>query len=135
MTERLIFEDLVLEGTDNWNTGRAVSQGKTLIARSDISTWELRVYDEDDLSKVYELLAQPNTDTATFKFFDTLQEDGFWGIDDKGYNFRHFIREADVVAGTLKGGKSYLFEYGFLTASYGRVPATFRWIVIPTASK
>lgn len=135
MTELVIFTAPVIEGTDNWNTSRVVTQDRTAILRADISSWEVRVFDEDDMSEVYSLLAQPNTDTSEFKFFDTLQKDGHWGIDDKGYNFRHFIRQADVGASTLEGGKSYLFEYAFTTASYGRIPVTFRWNVIPTAAQ
>ena len=135
MTEPRIFTASVWEGTDNCNVGRIVLHNRNPMVRSDFSTWELQVYDLDDLAEVYSLTAQPNTNTATFYFHDTLQENGYWGIDDKGYNFLHHVTDAAVGPGVLKGGRTYAFEYGFNTTLFGRIPVTFHWRVEPTVSQ
>jgi hypothetical protein len=133
VTSRQIFEAEVDQGTDNINVGRVVTPRRVNPVRSEWQTWELTVYDEDTGVEVYSLAAQPNTDSAVFFWYDTLQTPAVWGLDSEGFNMEHNVRQADVGAGVLKGGHTYLFEYAFISVAHGRMPIWFRHIVGPSS--
>lgn len=123
-------ETEVLEGTDDYNVGAvavAVSgqAAKTLITTSDIdgSTISLAVYEQGNPTAVYSTSISKGT-----VWFNTPQVDAFWeGEDTIGYNFRHQIRQADIGATTLKGGRSYTFIYSIPTVSDGTLRAVYVW--------
>jgi hypothetical protein len=128
-----IIESEVDEGTDNQNVGRIEDHQGNAVLRSQCQSWELSVIDEETRAVVYSLSAQPTSDTAVFFWFDTPQKTGEWnGKDATGFNMLHNGRIADVGAGILKGGRSYLWEYAFISSTLGRLPAKFRWIVNPS---
>ncbi len=130
-----IDRDTVEEGTDVWNSMRIVTHDGTPLTRAQFTTWNLFVWELESGSTVYSLTAQPNTDSATFLFFDTLQVgDGFWSAEDPdGYNARHFMRQADLPVGVnLQGGASYQFEYEFVTSAFGVLRKKFVWDVTPS---
>ncbi len=66
--------------------------------------------------------------------FDTLQVDGFWNVNSKGYNFRYAIRMADL-ASPFEGGKKYTAEFYMNTTPWGVIPAIWEITVEPTGAK
>jgi len=139
MTDIIRVERDVDEGTDNWNVGaiavpRAGFSGPVLLTQSDVN------------GLIGLSIFEPSSSTAVYSttFAKTLSQDGvqdaihaaaggdsLWQLDDIGYNFQHQIRQADVGALTLKGGRRYQMVYTFPTARDGNVKAIFVWNVRP----
>lgn len=138
MTDILQIEDEVLEGTDNWNVAsvavpRAGFSSPVQLTQTDISgSIGLAIYSPESSVPVY-----------STSFSKTLMQDGVteavhpalidsrWGLDDIGHNFCHQIRQTDVGAGVMKGGRRYTMVYTFPTAQDGNVLAIFVWEIQP----
>ena len=128
------IEGRPITGTDAWNVGLIVNHARNNIVRSEFSAWDVAVVDEQTGSTIYSRSEASNADiSGIFLFFDTLQTDDYWGKNDKGYNFRHQMRQTELTAAStsLAGGRTYLFTYTFTTTDYGDLKQQFRWIMKP----
>ena len=90
-----------------------------------ISSLVLRVFEKGSSTENTAIYMDSSL-TVGGTFFDTLQTDDYWDVDDIGYNFRHTLTQTDLAASsvTLEGGKKYRLEYRIVTSSFGVV-----WVI------
>ena|SRR6185436_3599765 len=87
------------------------------------TSWSLKVFDLTSNSTDV-TTGQPGTFSGSVFTTNpllsaTLLTDAFWGgIDDIGYNFRHYVKASDFNAPALLGGHSYRFEYSIVTPAF-----------------
>lgn len=125
----------VMEGTDNWNVGalsvpRATFAQNVLLTQSDVSGLiTLNIYPPDSSTAVYTTtFAKTLTQAGGTEAIHTALVDSRWnGKNTIGHNFVHYVQQADVGAGILKGGRSYTMEYAIPTAQDGTLYAVFVW--------
>lgn len=125
MTDIIVVEDPVEEGADAHNVGQVVRPNGLFVVQADVTSWGLDVYERGNNTAIYTLSGQ----AAALVIYDTPQTDGYWGVDDIGYNFRHPVTQVALAtqSAVLEGGKRYLFAYSFVTASDGTLIARFIW--------
>ena len=124
--EPVVIESIVEEGTDNQNVGQVAKPDGTFILEADVPAgWALDVYEKANSVPIYSLAGQSTSGVI----FDTPQLDGFWGIDDIGYNFRHPVTQVALAtqSASLEGGRRYLFLYQFPTMTEGILVSRFIW--------
>jgi len=128
----------VLEGTDYWNVGsiavpRAGYEKPVLLTQSDVSgSITLNVYAPDSSTPVYTTtFAKTLTQAGGTEAIHAAVTDGRWGVNDIGHNFVHYVQQATVGAGILKGGRVYTMVYLIPTTLDGIIPAIFEWDVRP----
>lgn len=125
-----IVRDHVAEGCDYPNDGAVciadplgTSDDKVLLTTSDVagSTIYLDVFEQGDDTPVY------STTLAKGDVISNTPID--WQLDRIGRNFRHYVHQADVGAGVLKGGRDYEFVYRIPTNNDGVLRCVFIWVV------
>lgn len=132
----ITVEGEVQEGADFSNVGLVLrpssTGGRTQLLQADVTGWALTVHEKGNPAAIYTdsgLVTDTNPDEGTAILVDTLTgaNDGFWGLDADGANFRHYIAQTDIAAASanLEGGKRYKFVYRLTTSSYGVVPLVF----------
>jgi hypothetical protein len=115
MARALIVDTTVNEGESVETVCRLTvpsNQGERLMLGSDVSTWEIRVFDKDGATPgtaLHELTGQdPDEVIGALRFdFDI----------PGGYNFRHVLFEPRY--GPHIGGHTYLAEYRIFTFAFG----------------
>lgn len=124
----IIATDAVFEGTDNWNDGAIVvrsdsSDDGVLLVMSDIvgATIQLDVFEQGNATAVY------STTVAKADVIDDVPVQ--WRLNSTGRNFAHQIRQADVGAGVLRGGRRYDFVYQIPTVNDGELRCVWVWQV------
>ena len=124
----------VLEGTDFTLVGAitmAVAGQPTpvFIVQSDVTGQiTLAIYEAGNATPIY----GPASLMLSTVIFNTPQLDGFWEDEDSiGYNFRTPIRQVDVGAGVLKGGRRYTIIVSIPTATAGILHPLFVPNIIP----
>lgn len=126
----ITVEGEVDEGTDNDNVGLIFRIGSVRLVAADITDIDLQIFALGGTTALYTdagiLATDTNTDGGVV-FSDALRVDGHWGLDVIGYNFRHSLLQSDLVAASvaLEGGKNYLLEYLFNSATFGTIKARF----------
>lgn len=114
------------EGADGHNVGIATFSNRTALVQGDVSSIALDVFEVQTSAALYSAVV-----VVSAVIFNTLQLDGYWGLDSDGYNFRHKIRQADLGTVNLEGGKTYMFVYRLTTSAEGVIPLIFFWTVRP----
>ncbi len=133
----------VAEGADIGTAILLRAPNGVALVKADVTKWQLRVYDLDELDEVLRARAvyaldavnpaTENTNGAVpgtpLVISDTVRLDGFWPLPapSVGYNFLHFLRrlgnnvrvgdgmDAYVRPFNPKGGHTYRLEYAFVT--------------------
>lgn len=106
------------EGKDPGATMARLAGGdRTAILTAQIVSWSLTVIDKTAFPNVV-LWTTGAAGVSGISFFDTLQyNDGWWRHNNKGYNFRHYVKWSDFS--TPPAGDHMLwFEYRVVTAAY-----------------
>ncbi|HEX7787013.1 MAG TPA: hypothetical protein VF653_12410, partial [Methylomirabilota bacterium] len=97
---------------------RLVGPNKALLSNASFGAdaYDLRVFDKEDASTpLLESLAEPNDSPP---FFATLQTDGYWDIDARGYNFRLTL-DPDDWSDPVPGGHTVRAEIKFKPTGLG----------------
>lgn len=109
---------------DDWIAlARLSAAAGTVLIQSDFDSLEVYLYDKKDT----QTLLYAAGITISGVIFNSLQNDGYWDKDDVGYNFRHRLTAAALLADgvTLEGGHTYRVEYVFQTTMEGQVTAAY----------
>jgi hypothetical protein len=134
----ILVEDTVREGVDANNVGLALRADRTAILQSQISTWEHRIFERGNATPVYVLTGQLATATnpdGSSVLSDMLINDGHWGIDGQGANWRHTVQVTVLAAYSptlvLEGGKRYRHEYALNHTTDGIIYLDYVWKMRP----
>lgn len=121
----LIAEDDVLEGTDNYNDGEIVIASSTaddgvLLTTSDVDgSITLQLFEPGSATALY---------TTTLSASSVIVNTAIaWRLDSVGRNFRHRVKQTDVGAAVLKGGRRYHFVYSIPTLVDGVLRCVWVW--------
>ena len=74
----------------------------------------------DPSNSVFTDSALVMTDVFTTTAAGALTNDGWWDLDDDGYNWRRTVGGSSGIIG-LEGGHRYRIEYNFTTTSWGKI--------------
>lgn len=129
----------LVEGSDAWNVAaiavpRAAFTTPVLLTQSDITgSIVLNIYPQDSSTPVYttsfaKTLVQ---DGSTMAIHTALVDARWEGEDAIGHNFVHLIRQVDVGAGVLRGGRKFTMVYEITTLLDGVIFPTFTWDIRP----
>ena len=126
MTRVITVEGLVPEGSDAHNVGQVTKADGSFLMTTDVTGgWGLDVYERGNTTAIFTLTGQTITQVLT----NVPVLDGFWGLDNIGYNFRDEVEQTELATQTavLEGGKKYLFLYTFPTLTDGTIISRFIW--------
>ena len=133
------YRDEVIEGTDNWNVAAVAINREdyttpVLITQSDVSgVIALDIYPPASSTAVYSTtFAKTLTQGGSTEAIHTALVDSRWrGKDTTGHNFSHYVKESDVGAGVLEGGRLYTMVYAIPTVLDGTIYLIFEWDIQP----
>lgn len=113
----------VIEGVDPVVVAAIETPDGTNLVQGDLSGTSnaqiiFSIFDRNAAAPATALATGTLDETAVI--FDTMQTDGYWGLDDVGYNFR----SAFAAASFPDGGGSYRIEIHGVTTSFNIV----KWV-------
>lgn len=104
------------EGQDIWTLARVVGADGSILTSSVVTAWDLRAYDLSSLTPSTAILTQ--TGEAVSNVIVAIVADGYWDVDDIGYNFRRQTTAANLPT---VGGRTYRLEFKLTTTIWGFV--------------
>lgn len=115
----IVTKDRVWEGQNVTFVARMLTAAGAMFVQADITSVTCKVFDLT--SNTPDTAATTLSPAVSSVFFNTAQTDGYWGLDNTGYNFRHTVTGSAFP----KGGRRYRVEYEVVTGSHGSVFAVF----------
>jgi len=111
------------EGTDPGATmARLAGADRTLIQIAQIVRWDLKVIDKTVTPNAV-VLTMGSVGIVGIDFFNTLQySDGWWRHNNKGYNFRHYVKLSAFTT-PPQGDHMHWLEYSVTTTDRDATPA------------
>ena len=119
----------VWQGSDVKFLERVVNDSGDALTSADVTKWSLRVFERNDDRDGKKLV----TDASPTGYVeDSLLTTEGWTKDTVGWNFKYRLSYDDFKA---IGGRTYRFEFRFVTASYGDIYVVYRINYIPMGSR
>lgn len=133
-----VWKHEIWQGDDLEPLDRILGRDEAVLVEADVTDIDIYVYERGVKTAIYSATGlDPSAGVnADNRVFDSLQVDGRWKRDSKGYNARNLILQSDIEAATgfMEGGKYYRVEIVWNTSAWGEVKSAHEYQVLAVYS-